>query len=74
MHEDVEAKVQAYGCLNLVAWVVVAAIAGLVAAQFLGERMGWVAALLVVLACVVGGLSNARRAIEGARFDESMRH
>ncbi len=69
--KDVDPYTTAYGCVNLLIWLVIMALVGVVAGSFFGPAMGFAASMVVLLLMLVGTAVNIKRYIESGKWNKA---
>lgn len=63
---DVESATKAYGCLNLLIWIVIILLAGVLAGNFFGIAIGVATSMFVALCMLIATGLNIKKAIKSA--------
>lgn len=68
--KDVESYTRAYGCVNILIWVVIMVLVGVVVGSFFGPAMGFAASMVVLLLMLAGTAANIKRYIESGKWNK----
>lgn len=68
--KDVESYTTAYGCVNLLIWLVIMALVGVIVGSFFGPAMGFAASMVVLLIMLVGTAANIKKYIESGKWNK----
>lgn len=68
--KNVESYTTAYGCVNLLIWLVAIMLVGVTVGNFFGFAMGFAASMVVLLLMLVGTAVNIKRYIESGKWNK----
>ena len=67
---NVESATKAYGCVNLLIWIVLILLAGVVVGNFFGLAIGLAASMIVTLFVLIATNLNIRKVIKSTSHQD----